>query len=66
MELQVLSGPGFSDIPNFVNKPDETAEKRMFLPVGTFVTPIVELRLKKAVITSCECRHLYVSCDPNK
>jgi hypothetical protein len=66
MELQVFSGPGFSDFPNFGNKPDETAENRMYLPVRMkMVTRIVKLGRKKAVITSNEYRSLYVSNDPN-
>jgi hypothetical protein len=66
MELQVFSGPGFSDIPNFTNKPDETAENRMYLPVRTkMLTRIGKLGRKKAVITPNEYRSLYVSNDPN-
>jgi len=67
MELQVFSGPGFSDIPNFGNKPDETAENRMYLPVRKkMVTRIVKLGRKKVVITPNEYRSLYVLNDPNK
>lgn len=51
MELQVFSGLGFSDIPNFGNKPDETAENRMYLPVRMkMVTRIVKLGREKTVI----------------
>jgi len=66
MQLQVFSGPGFSDIPNIANKPDETAGNRMYLPVrNKMVTRIMKLGRKKAVITPNEYRSLYVSNDPN-
>jgi hypothetical protein len=61
--------PGFSGIPNFGNKSDETAENRMFLAMRTLVvTRTVERECKKAVVTStsCEYRKRYVPCDPNK
>jgi hypothetical protein len=66
MELQVFSGPGFSDISNSGNKPDKNAANRMYLPVRMkMVTRIVKLGRKKAVITSNEYRSLYVFNDPN-